>query len=124
MNSKKRPPKKVSDAKPRSGGPRGPYSTEKSAVKWAKGSARLMTNGGFATVDRSPSGGVSGVVFGVIGPSGGISGDPAHAIAYRIRQAFKPRVIAPVTITGPDGRVVRTVTFGPNGERLVTPSSA
>ena len=73
--------------------------------------------------DHAPSGASTGVVFGVSGPSGGISGNPALQIAYRIRKAFRPFTIAPAIVTGPDGKVLRTITYGPNGERTVTPAS-
>ncbi len=66
--------------------------------------------GAFATADRSPSGRVSGVVVGVTGPKGGMAGDPATVISYRIRAALDPRVsYAPVTVTDAAGRVIATV---------------
>ena len=74
--------------------------------------------------DRSPSGVRSGVVIASHGPQGGISKDPAMVISQLLRRAYRPRVIAPVVVTGPDGTVLRTITFGPNGERIVTEAKA
>ena len=126
--NKKGPHNLGSEAKPRRGGtaPRGRDAImarrklPSKALRSQKMREEARTSGALRMRDHAPSGSTSGVVIGVTGPSGGISSNPVDQLAYRVRQAFKPLVIAPAVVTGPDGRVLRTITYGPNGERRVT----
>jgi hypothetical protein len=70
--------------------------------------------------DYDQHGHKKGLVIGVSGPYGGISTDPATIVSHIIRRAFRPREIAPCVIKGPDGTLLRTITYGPNGEQIVT----
>jgi hypothetical protein len=94
--------------------------TPRKALKAQRMHEEARTTGALQMRDLAPSGTATGVIFGVTGPSGGISSNPGDQIAYRVRQAFKPLNIAPAVVTGPDGTILRTITYGPNGERRVS----
>ncbi len=101
-----------------------PFRRKKAARKDFRGSQTreaFQQHGGFTTVDFSPvSGRKLGVVFGATGPQGGMSTNPVDQVAYMIRRGFKPRIIAPCIVKGPNGEILRTITYGPNGEQTVT----
>ena len=59
--------------------------------------------------DYSPSGSHSGLVVGVIGPQGGISGNPAMNVAYAIRRALRPRP-----------KQADCIVYDANGQRIAT----
>ena len=66
-------------------------------------------NGDFSYIDRAPSGKKSGVVFGVTGPQGGISSNPAASVAWRIRNALAAPPIPPCIIYDAAGKAVATM---------------
>lgn len=79
--------------------------------------------GAFRTRDYAPSGSRSGLVFGVCGPKGGISGNPAIAFSYFVRRQLRPRrPPADITVYDKDGNVLRVLDGATKQEKRGCPT--
>jgi hypothetical protein len=101
-----------------------PQASRRSRLRAQQSIENFQTTGSVMLADRVAHGVKVGVVIGAAGPQGGISVNPATRFAYYLRSALKPRQIAPVVVRAADGTILRTITFGPNGERTVTPGAS
>lgn len=110
-----------SDAKPRRGAPDSSYRGGPYYRRWAVRRAVYLrtasaSTGQLVLADRSASGRTTGVVFGVGGVQGGMSGDPAAIVAHRIRAALRPpdpaRRSSAVVVMDAEGRALATAAFG------------
>lgn len=132
-------PRRGPDAKPRlrsdTRGPAKRAGMRRRAVKQLSAinvKDMMKTTGGFAVADRTPTGTTSGVIYGATGPQGGISVNPAHRIAWRIRKALNPRTVLlsrrpdctvydaagqPVAVIDGETRVRRALASPPPGAR-------
>jgi hypothetical protein len=81
--------------------------------------------GELTVADRSASGRKTGIVFGVTGPSGGMSSDPSVSFAYWVRRKMRPIRVAPTEVRDGEGRLIARIVVDPvTGQRRREPVDA